>query len=227
MAVLRLPGPPWQREHRSWVGLCSGWHSGRQRGAAQGGKTPVPAGTVSCCLHTFSHQSRRSTLSPTRSITARNPAMAAGCGICLCPPSKGCHTPGSGPRVPAPVHTQGQSRREHCWKRRRHCGQDLEVSGVTAQGTWHCHLQQHLGWGEAQGKGQMCWQLRGVLSLSSAPGQSCPHTRDASPGRQRGGRVLLAGRTSKHTVLAEKCEALGITALSHLGHVRIDSDPSL
>lgn len=39
--------------------------------------------------------------------------------------------------------------------------------------------------------------------------------------------VLTARRTSKHSVLAEKCEALGITALSHLGHVRIDLDPSL
>lgn len=138
------------------------------------------------------------------------------------------HTPlGSAPRAPALFHTQGQSRRECCWKWHRHCGQDLEVSvppGVTAQGTWHCHLQQHLGLGTVSGQGPDVMAAQGVLSLSPAPGQSCPHTWDAKPGCQRGGRVLLTGRASKP---AEKCEALGITALSHLGHVRIDSDPSL
>lgn len=35
------------------------------------------------------------------------------------------------------------------------------------------------------------------------------------------------GGTSEQKVLAKNCEALGITALSHLGHMHIDLDPSL
>lgn len=138
VAVLRLLiwGPRWQHERRSCVCPCSGWHSGRQRGAAEGGKIPAPAGTVSFCLQTLAHQSRHSRCSDVQPYTfnhkhsgsARNRVTTRGCGTCLWPPSNGCHTPGSGARVPAPFYTHGQGRRERCWKQHWHCGQDLKMS---------------------------------------------------------------------------------------------------
>lgn len=52
------------------------------------------------------------------------------------------------------------------------------------------------------------------------------HGMQTQDGKEAGG-FNQQGRAPEHKVLAEKCEALGVTALSHLGHVRIDSDPSL
>lgn len=103
--------------------------------------------------------------------------MTRGCGIFLWPPS----------RVPGP---QGQQHKSlpHFTHTAEQEGALLERTlalwagprdvspGVTTQGTWHCHLQQHLGLDESQGKGQACWQLRGVSQPLSSPSSALsPH----------------------------------------------------
>lgn len=96
------------------MGPCSGWHPGRQRGAAQGGKIPVPA-HISACTHllTRADTADAQRFSPTRSITrtqwCQEPCDGQRLWSCLWPPSNRCHTPGSGPRGPAPFHTHSRA----------------------------------------------------------------------------------------------------------------------
>lgn len=66
------------------------------------------------------------------------------------------------------------------------------------------------------------------FSASTQPRVSPLPTREMKTQDSKAvGGFKQQGGTSEQKVLAKNCEALGITALSHLGHMHIDLDPSL
>lgn len=102
--------------------------------------------------------------------STRSPGMARGCGAaCGHHPTGATHRGQGHEAQPHVTHTAEQEGALLGMAMALWAGPRDVSPGVTTQGTWHCHLQQHLGLGESQGKEQMCWQLRGVSRPLSSP----------------------------------------------------------
>lgn len=136
VAVLRLLiwAPCWQHEHRSWVALRG------QRGSALGVKIPVPAGTVSLCLHTLAQQSRHSSCSAVQSHALQRRQEPCGdqrLWHLLVATIQGARTTGSAAQVPAPLHT-------HCRAGGSTAGKDTGTVGRTSRCVTRCDNTGHL-----------------------------------------------------------------------------------